>query len=359
MKNIFLILISIFLLTHIILTKKENNDINNDIDSDININNDTKKINNESKEIIYDEDKGYFSPDKIHELNDLSFDYYIRKGKIYRWFIFFYSRSCGHCKRAKKEIQKIFDTYKNTSTLRFAQIEAYQNTMTNVRFNISGVPYMILVQNNTIYEMDLFPNYDNLKNFVFSNFDDIKEDIKPLPKKVKFIYVAWLILKQTLGDITTGFNQYLKNKGINFQFNTIGFVGSIISIIILICWGCIRFCLYCCCNDEEFALELQRLEEEFNKKKNDLENKEQKGQNIEEEEEEYEYEEEEEDDEVEQVEGDKKMTEEEKRKKIEEEKEKEVKEVKEIKEEEKPEEEQEEKEKKEKEINEDKKEKKE
>ena len=289
----------------------------------------TIKPNEEIKIENLGEEKDFFSASKIHELNDISFDFIIKEGKIYRWFILFYSRSCGHCKRAKKEILKVFNDYKNISNLRFAEMEAYQNTMTNVRFNITGVPYMILVENNSIYEMDLFPNYDNLKDFILTNFTEVKDELKPLPKKIKFAYVAWLILKQTLDDITANFNGYLLNKGISFQFNTLGFFVLIISIIILICWGIIHICLNYCCNDEDIALEIQKLEEEFNKKKN-LKKGEQKENNKQEQEEEeddeeYEYEEEEEDDvEGEEVEGKKEteLTEEEKKKKIEEEKEK-------------------------------------
>ena len=122
----------------------------------------TVKPKEEIKFTEEDEENGFYSPDKIYELNDISFDYIIRDGTIYRWFIIFYSRSCGHCRRAKKEIAKIFNDYKNISNLRFAQIEAYQNIMTNVRFNISGVPYMILVENDSIYEMELFPNYEKI-----------------------------------------------------------------------------------------------------------------------------------------------------------------------------------------------------
>ena len=210
-------------------------------------------------------------------------------------------------------------------------MEAYQNTMTNVRFNISGVPYMILVENKTIYEMDLFPNYDNLKDFIFTNFSEVEEELKPLPRKVKFAYVAYLILKQTLDDITDNFNRFLKRKGINFQFNTLGFVAVIVSLIILCCWGVIHCCLQYCCNDEDIALEIQKLEEELNKR-TDL-SKEQKNENNEKEHEEeegegaeYEIEEEEEDDEGEEVEDNKEITEEEKKKKAEEEKEKEEKE---------------------------------
>ena len=252
MKFIFLILIS-FLIKNI-LTKENTSSTKAKY---------IKKIVKPNEQIKFDnvnEEEGFFSSEKIHELNDITFDYIIRDGQIYRWFILFYSRSCGHCKRAKKEILKIFDTYKNKTNLRFAEIEAYQNTMTNIRFNVTGVPYMIIVENKSMYEMDLFPNYDNLKD----------------------------------------------------------------AIIILICWGIIQMCLKCCCNDDDIALELQKLEEEYNKRRNiNAENKDAKENEEEEGEgEEYEMEEEEEDDEGEEVEK-KEMTEEEKKRKIEEEKEKE------------------------------------
>jgi len=347
MKYIFLFLISILLQN--ILTKENNTKTSTKyIKKEVKPNGEIK-IEKEKE----NEEEGYYSSSQIHELNDITFDYIIRDGKIYRWFIIFYSRSCGHCKRAKKEISKVFETYNNISNLRFAQMEAYQNTVTNIRFNISGVPYMILIENGSMYEMDLFPNYDNLKDFIFTNFTEVEGDLKPIPRKVKFAYVAWVILKQTLDDLTNNFNIFLSNKGIKFQFNTYGFIGCILGLIILCCWGMIHCCLRCCCNDDDLMAELQRLDEELNKKK---ENQEINGQQQEEEDgEEYEYEEEEEDDveEVEEV-G---ITEEEKKRQIEEQKEKEEKE-KENKEQENKEKEDKEREDKEKE-NKDKKEKKE
>ena len=315
MKYIFLFLISILLQY---ISTKENNTT-----TSIEYIKKEVKPNGEIKIENAKEEEGYYSSSKIHELNDITFDYIIRDGKIYRWFIIFYSRSCGHCKRAKKEISKIFETYNNISNLRFAQIEAYQNTVTNIRFNISGVPYMILVENGSMYEMDLFPNYENLKDFIFTNFTEVEGDLKPIPRKVKFAYVAWVILKQTLDDVTNNFNIFLSNKGIKFQFNTYGFIGCILGLIILCCWGMIHCCLRCCCNDDDLMAELQRLDEELNKRKENQENNTQQQEEEEDGEEyEYEYEEEEEDD-VEEVEKVGEITEEEKKRQIEEQKEKE------------------------------------
>ena len=323
MKYIFLFLISILL--QYISTKENKTTTSTEyIKKEVKPTGEIK-IENENE----NEEEGYYSSSKIHELNDITFDYIIRDGKIYRWFIIFYSRSCGHCKRAKKEISKIFETYNNISNLRFAQIEAYQNTVTNIRFNISGVPYMILVENGSMYEMELFPNYENLKDFIFTNFTEVEGDLKPIPRKVKFAYVAWVILKQTLDDVTNNFNIFLSNKGIKFQFNTYGFIGCILGLIILCCWGMIHCCLRCCCNDDDLMAELQRLDEELNKRKENQENNTQQQEEEEDGEEyEYEYEEEEEDD-VEEVEKVGEITEEEKKRQIEEQKEKEQKEEKE------------------------------
>ena len=71
---------------------------------------------------------------------------------------------------------------------------------------------MILVENGSMYEMELFPNYKNLKDFIFTNFTEVEGDLKPIPRKVKFAYVAWVILKQTLDDVTNNFNIFLSIK---------------------------------------------------------------------------------------------------------------------------------------------------
>ena len=92
---------------------------------------------------------------------------------------------------------------------------------------------MILVENGSMFEMDLFPNYENLKDFIFTNFTEVVGDLKPIPRKVKLAYIALVILKQTLDDVINNFNIFLSNKGIKFKFNTYGFIGCILGLIIL------------------------------------------------------------------------------------------------------------------------------
>ena len=322
----FKFLLFIILISKIILKEEGKSTTKNQKEKD-------KDKDSKTKEKVVlenmDEENGYFTGSKIHDLSDLFFDYMIRDGKIYRWFILFYSKTCGHCMRAKREIKKVFEELKSNDTLRFAQIEAYDNTMTNVRFNITGVPYIIVVENNTMYELDLYPNYENLKKFIFTNFSEVKDELKPFPKKVKFHYVAWVIFKQTLDSVTSSVNRFLKKKNIKIQFNPYVFILTVLITIVTCCFGCVKCCMYCCCNDEDIARELKLLEEQYNQ---EMEKKRKEraqsgvdgegGEEDEEEGEEIEDGEEEEDDEGEEVEDDEKkkeLTEEEKRK-IEEEK---------------------------------------
>ena len=43
---------------------------------------------------------------------------------------------------------------------------------------------MFLLRNNSIYEMDLYPNQKNLIKFINTNFSDVQNELKPFPPMV-------------------------------------------------------------------------------------------------------------------------------------------------------------------------------
>ena len=94
-------------------------------------------------------------PNEIFSLNDLTFDMVLRGGNYYKWLVILYSETCGHCEHARREIRKIFPEYKNNTSIRFAEIEINRNHLTNMRFDIEGVPYIFMLQNESMYELDL------------------------------------------------------------------------------------------------------------------------------------------------------------------------------------------------------------
>jgi hypothetical protein len=254
----------------------------------------------------------------------------LRGGNYYKWLVILYSETCGHCEHARREIRKIFPEYKNSTSIRFAEIEINKNHLTNMRFDIEGVPYIFMLQNESIYELDLFPNQKNLKKFIETDFNDVEDELRPFPKMVPFYQVGFVVLSNILRGITNMINDLLFDFGYEYEFTPMILVISFIGFISFIC--ILEF--YCCakyCPDEDkpkkkrrkIKKKIDKKEEEKRKeeerKKEEEKKREEEKKKEEEEEEDDEEEEEEEDDDVNEVEEEKKKIEEEK-KRIEEEK---------------------------------------
>ena len=182
----------------------------------------------------------------IYSLNDLTFDMVLRGGNNYKWLVILYSETCGHCEHARREIRKVFPDYKNSSSIRFAEIEINKNYLTNLRFDIEGVPYIFLLQNESIYELDLFPSEKNLRKFIETNFSEVEEDLKPFPRMVPFYTVAFVVISNIFRGITNMINDFIFDLGFEFEFTPtvlfMSFVGFIASICILEFFCCARFC---------------------------------------------------------------------------------------------------------------------
>ena len=246
--------------------------LSNQKENDNNQNNQTEK--NQINNTLFNpslklNNSHYISSDRIYSLNDFNFDIILQNGNYYKWLVILYSDTCVHCEHAREEIRKIFPQYKNSSTIRFAEIEIYLNHMTDVRFDyVEGVPYIFLLQNNSIYEMDLYPSEKNLIKFVETDFKNVSSELKPFPARVGLIKVGFFMIKNAFKGIIEGINELLYIYGYNFQMTPLLFILLIIMIILFI------FLLdyFCCsrfCPDEKIKRELiKRLNEANEKEKN-------------------------------------------------------------------------------------------
>ena len=223
--------------------------------------------------------KNIFFENKIYELNDTSFEDIITEGKIYRWFILFYSNSYINCKKAKEEIQKIFDSYNSLNEIRFAQMDIDENIMTKIRLDIKILPYIILLENNTIYEMNSELNHENIEDFIFVFFSDTTKGLKPLPEKIKYSYMKWIIFKQNLDDYIDNINKSLFEKGINIHFNLPGLIIALIISIILFLF-LLKLIINYCFKENYNIQELKELAEDFDKRKDEIAEEEEKMKDI-------------------------------------------------------------------------------
>ena len=253
----------------------------------------TNEIENSSQII---DNKRLFKESKIYVLDDSSFDEVINEGKKYRWLILFYSYTNNEYINAIKELNNIFNLYKSINEMRFAQMNIDNNIMTKIRLDINKYPYIILLENETFIEMNSTINHENLADFIFIIFSEFKNNLKSIPKKLKYYYVKYVIFKRYLDDNINQLNQILLERGIKIKFNIYKLIASLI-IFIFLFYLFIKFLFkYCCCYEEDISEELKQLGEEFNKKKSEIFSEEDK-MNEEEEEDITENDEEEEEDE--------------------------------------------------------------
>lgn len=164
---------------------------------------------------------------KMIELNDSNIDSIIKDGIYNRWFILCYLETCYHCQRARQVLDDILESgnYPVINNIKFAQIEVQKNIKSNIRFNISKVPYIILVENNTMHELELYPSEKNLLNFIGTDFRNVTTDIKPFPHMNIFKYY-YAIFDYSVSEIVKKINDYLKAKNIFFEFNSLTFILS-------------------------------------------------------------------------------------------------------------------------------------
>jgi glutaredoxin len=173
------------------------------------------------------ENQEKYAVPEVIELNDSNIDSTIKDGIYNRWLILCYLETCYHCKRARQVLNDILESgnYPVINNIKFAQIEVHKNIKSNIRFNISKVPHIILVENNTMYELELYPSEKNLLNFIGTDFRNVTKDIMPFPHMNIFKYY-YAIFDNSVSEIVKKINDFLKTKNIFFEFNSFTFILS-------------------------------------------------------------------------------------------------------------------------------------
>ncbi len=211
-----------------------------------------KKLNFKTNNTHFNKE---FLNDKIYELSDMTFEDSINAGKYYKWCVIFYLKTCGHCKRAKNARDKIFKKVSDPK-VRFAQLETEENMITNLRFNVTAVPYIVLIENNSMLELEKYPNEENLLNFCQSNFSNFEKEIIPYPKPIGMGKVSWIMFRETINGLVYQINNYLKKYGINYQLNFNEFL--ILVVLFLVIGGFLEYYLLSLCLNDKYEEEIKK-----------------------------------------------------------------------------------------------------
>ena len=208
-------------------------------------------------------------------LNDNNFHTFVKDGRDNRWLIIFFSESCYYCNRAIQILNNILykNQFKSVNNIKFGKIDISINTKINFRFNISEVPYIALIDNNSMIELNLYPNEKNLLNFIESNLSQWKNKLN-IPKNnlLKYYYMSF---DNSISIFVNNINNFLKSRHINYSMNSIVFILLYI-VLCIIFWtiifkGCI-ICIICCGHKKKEDSNNNINNEEINDKNNVEEN---------------------------------------------------------------------------------------
>ena len=208
-------------------------------------------------------------------LNDNNFHTFVKDGRDNRWLIIFFSESCYYCNRAIQILNNILykNQFKSVNNIKFGKIDISINTKVNFRFNISEVPYIALIDNNSMIELNLYPNEKNLLNFIESNLSQWKNKLN-IPKNnlLKYYYMSF---DNSISIFVNNINNFLKSRHINYSMNSIVFMLLYI-VLCIIFWtiifkGCI-ICIICCGHKKKEDSNNNINNEEINDKNNVEEN---------------------------------------------------------------------------------------
>ena len=196
---------------------------------------------------------------EILEINDSNFDSIIQNGNNNRWLILFYLETCYHCYRARRLLNTILELkkYKEINNIKFASIEVKKNSKANIRFNITKVPYIILVENNTMLELDSYSNEKNLINFIETNFNNVTKDLIPFPT-LNILQYHYILFINSLNSITDIINDYLESKNLNFKFNLLTLILAYILFCFILCYS-IVYIYFKCLNSKKNNLNKKKI----------------------------------------------------------------------------------------------------
>ena len=173
-------------------------------------------------DINYDyDDKGV--PEHFISLTSSNFDSFVQNGKYDRWLIIFYTSTCSFCGQVKNLINKILAEKEFNNDIKFGKVDLSSNLKLQIRFNITHIPYVIMVKNYYMYEMKFLPTQETLTKFLES--DNLKEEYErfkqEFPQELSLIKFSYKLMYYALLDGSKKLNSFLKGKNIEFRFTPI------------------------------------------------------------------------------------------------------------------------------------------
>ena len=151
-------------------------------------------------------------------------------------FIIFYINNCPYCAHSLKVLkEKIINNYEDEDEINFATVnlDRKSNVWLGVRFNITRIPFIILIENKKMYQ---FHNqFEESVVLKFIEDEKVIEDSMDIPENIGIANKANVIIRELTERIKATMQLLFDKYGIKVYWNnTMTYIFLVIVLIIFI-----------------------------------------------------------------------------------------------------------------------------
>lgn len=154
---------------------------------------------------------------EMFNLTEKNFDTEVSKMNT-KWFVVFYVDTCNYCKQTLKTITNdVLPDYEDSKVYKFGKVDCNKEVWLALRFNITQIPYIVLIEDGKMFEFKEFATKEAVETFIEE--EKTIEDIIPMPKPMGFVVIMMKMLTESYYLMKETIQKFLDSKGINIKIN--------------------------------------------------------------------------------------------------------------------------------------------
>ena len=168
----------------------------------------------------------------ILEADQLDSQIKIASESNYKLFLLFYANNCQYCTMALKILKnQIVKNFEDEDEISFGSInlDEQKNIWLGLRFNVTRIPYVVLIENKKMYLFNY--NFDEKTVINFINEEKNIEDALDIPEEMTFFWK----LKSAMDELNENIEKILEKFGVNKTFGMkLAYILIILAIILFL-----------------------------------------------------------------------------------------------------------------------------
>lgn len=168
----------------------------------------------------------------ILEADQLDSQIKIASESNYKLFLLFYANNCQYCTMALKILKnQIVKNFEDEDEISFGSInlDEQKNIWLGLRFNVTKIPYVVLIENKKMYLFNY--NFDEKAVINFINEEKNIEDALDIPEEMTFFWK----LKSAMDELNENIEKILEKFGVNKTFGMkLAYILIILAIILFL-----------------------------------------------------------------------------------------------------------------------------